>query len=170
MIGYIDTGFSIHDRLATEMNRFFEEIDISELINKRKTTLIQKDPQKGTTHQQLQTHNVTTDDLENTNGKIREEIFFSQMSRGMFRKEHKECCKRTRGTGTDQHILKNSKRRQKNLAMAWIDYQKVKDMVKQKLVGWLGEYSLSKTFLFRAIQFSISIDFVYTQLNVKSIF
>ena len=28
---------------------------------------------------------------------------------------------------------------------------------------------LSKTFLFQAIQFSISRDFVYTQLNVKTV-
>ena len=33
----------------------------------------------------------------------------------------------------------------------------------------LHEYSLSKTFLFQAIQFSISTDFVYTQLNVKTV-
>ena len=29
---------------------------------------IQNDPQKGIPHQQLQTHNVPTDDVENTNG------------------------------------------------------------------------------------------------------
>ena len=39
---------SIHDRLAIKMNRYLQEADISEWMTKRKTTLIQKDPIKGT--------------------------------------------------------------------------------------------------------------------------
>ena len=35
------------------MNRCFEEIDLSKWMTKGKTTLIQKDPQKGTASQQL---------------------------------------------------------------------------------------------------------------------
>ena len=40
---------SIHVRLALEMNRCLQDAHVPELMTKRKTTLIQKDPSKGTT-------------------------------------------------------------------------------------------------------------------------
>ena len=49
-----------------EMNRCLEEIGIPKWMTKRKTILIQKDSQKGT-FQQPQSHNMPTDDVENTN-------------------------------------------------------------------------------------------------------
>ena len=45
------------------MNRCLEETNIPERMTKGKTTLIQKEPP-----QQLQTHDVPIDDVENTNG------------------------------------------------------------------------------------------------------
>ena len=60
--------------------------------------------------------------------QIREQIYSSLISRGIFPDEQKGFCKRIRGTEEllyiDQHILNESKTRQKNLAMAWIDYKK----------------------------------------------
>ena len=77
---------------------------------------------------QLQTDNLLTNDVENTNTQIREEIYYSLASRGLFPDEKKGCCKGSRGTSElfyiDQHILNESKTRRKNLAMAWIDYKK----------------------------------------------
>ena len=65
--------------------------------------------------------------------QIREEIYYSQTSRGLFPDEQKGCCKGSRGTAEllyiDQHILNESKTRQKNLAMAWIDNKKSYDTV-----------------------------------------
>ena len=40
MIAYMD--FSIHDRLAIEMNRCLQEANVPEWMTKRKTILIQK--------------------------------------------------------------------------------------------------------------------------------
>ena len=48
------------------MNRCLEETEIQEWMTKRKTTLIQKDTKKRNRVQQLQTHTVPTDDVENT--------------------------------------------------------------------------------------------------------
>ena len=60
--------------------------------------------------------------------QIREKIYNSLTSRGLFPDEQKGCCKGSRGTAEllyiDQHILNESKTRRKNLAMAWIDYKK----------------------------------------------
>ena len=65
--------------------------------------------------------------------QIREEIYYSLTSRGLFPDEQKGCCKGSRGTAEllyiDQQILNESKTRQKNLAMAWIGYKKAYDMV-----------------------------------------
>ena len=56
----------------------------------------------------------------------------------MFPDEPKECCKVSRGTAEllyiDQHILNESNTRRKNLALAWIDYEKAYDMV---LHSWI---------------------------------
>ena len=74
---------------------------------------------------QLQTHNTTTHDEENINSKIREEIYYSLTSCGLFPEEQKGWRKGSRGTGDllyiDQHILNESKTRRKNIAMAGID-------------------------------------------------
>ena len=47
--------------------------------------------------------------------------------------EQKGCRKKSRGTGDllyiDKMVLKEAKRRKKNLAMAWIDYRKAYDML-----------------------------------------
>ena len=58
--------------------------------------------------------------------QIREEIYFSLTSCGLFPEEIEGCYKGSRGSGElyiDQHILNESKTRRQNLAMAWIDYK-----------------------------------------------
>ena len=58
--------------------------------------------------------------------------------RGLFPDVQKGGCKGTRGTADllyiDQHILNETKTRQKNLAMALIDYKKAYDMVPQSWI------------------------------------
>ena len=70
--------------------------------------------------------------------QIKENIYYSLTSRGIFPDEQKGCRKRTRGTEKllyrDQYILNESKTRQKNRAMAWIDYKKAYDMVPQSWI------------------------------------
>ena len=57
--------------------------------------------------------------------QITEEIYYSVIRQGLFSEEQKGFYKETRGTGEllyiDEHILKETKMRRKNLAMAWID-------------------------------------------------
>ena len=68
--------------------------------------------------------------------QIREETYYSLISRGLFPEEQKGCCKGTRVTGhlqcVDQDILKESKMGRKNLAMALIDNKEAYDMVKKR--------------------------------------
>ena len=69
---------------------------------------------------------------------IMEEIYYLLTSCGLFPEEQNGCRKGSRGTGEllyiDQHILNESKKRRKNLAMAWIDYKKACDMVSQSWI------------------------------------
>ena len=73
--------------------------------------------------------------------QIREEIYYSFVSRRRFPEEQKECYKVTKGTGDlqsiDQNILKESKTRRHNVAMVRIDNKKAYDMVPQ---SWIIEF------------------------------
>ena len=80
--------------------------------------------------------------------QIREKIYYSLTSRGLFSDEQKGWCKGSRGTGEllyiDQHILNESKTRRKNLAMAWIDNKKAYDMVPHSwIINCLKMYKIS---------------------------
>ena len=84
------------------------------------------------------------------------EINYSLISCGIFPKEQKGCCKRTRDAGElqviEQHILNESKMRQKNLAMTLIDcknaykkYPKAEYYTVSKYIEYLmNSYSLLK--------------------------
>ena len=80
--------------------------------------------------------------------QIREEIYYSLKSHGLFSDEQKGCCKGSRGTAEllyiDQHILNESKTRRKNLAITWIDYKKAYDMVPHSwIINSLTMYKIS---------------------------
>ena len=124
---------SVRDRLALEMNRGFQGAQVSEWMTKGKTTLIQKDPSKGTAPNnyrpitclpimwKILTAQIRKKDLLLANKPLIVPWRTERMKQG------------TRGTAEllyiDQHILNESKKRRKNLAMAWIDYKKAYDMV-----------------------------------------
>ena len=66
--------------------------------------------------------------------EVREEIVYSLVSCEQFTEEQKGYHE-TRGTGDlqyiDHHILKESKVKQKNVAMAWIDNKNACDIIPQ---------------------------------------
>ena len=67
-------------------------------------------------------------------------MYESLDKRGVFTEEQKGCKKGARGTNSliliDKMVLKEAKRRRKNLAMCWIDYCKAYDMVPH---SWIME-------------------------------
>ena len=118
----------IHDRLALEMNKCLQTAHVLEWMTKGKTTLTQKDPNKEIAPNNYRPITCQPMMWKILTAQVREEIYYSLTSRGLFPEEQKRCCKRSRGTAEllyiDQHILNESKTRRKNLAMAWIDYKK----------------------------------------------
>ena len=126
---------SIHDRLALEMNRCLQEANVPDWMTKGKTTLILKDPNKGTAPNNYRPITCLPMIWKISTAQIKEEIYNAPTSRGLFPEEQKGCRKGSRGTAElfyiDQHILNESKSRRKNLGMARIDYKKAYDMVPQ---------------------------------------
>ena len=107
-------------------------------MTKEKTTLIQKDPLKGTTPNNYRPIICLPMMWKILIAQIREKIYNSLISHRIFPDKQKGCHKRTRDRKEllyiDQHILNESKLRQKNLAIAWIDYKKAYDIVPQSWI------------------------------------
>ena len=112
---------SNHDRLTIKMSRCFEKTDIPRWMTKGKTTLIKKDPKKGTAPNNYTFIKCLMVMQKILTAQIREGIYYLLISHKLFPEEQKGCYKGTRGTGNllyiDQHILKESKMRLKNVAM-----------------------------------------------------
>ena len=130
------------------MNRCQQDAQVPGWMTKGKTTLIQKDPSKGTAPNNYRPITFLPMIWKILTAKIREEIYYSLTSRGLVPDEQKGCRKRSRGTAEllyiDQHILNESKNKRKNLAMAWIDYKKAYDMVPQSwIINSLKMYKIS---------------------------
>ena len=117
-------------------------------MTKGKTTLIQKDPSKGTAPNNYRPITCLPMMWKILTAQIREKIYYSLTSCGLFPDEQKGCRKGSRGTAEllyiDQHILNESKTRRKNLAVAWINYKKAYDMLPQSwILHCLKMYKIS---------------------------
>ena len=111
---------SIHDRLAIQLSGYLEA-NIPKGMTKGKTILIQKGSQKGTIPNNYRPIMCLLRTGKILMAQIREEIYFSLICCGLFQEEQKGCHNGTRGVDDllyiDQHILKESKVRQKNVVM-----------------------------------------------------
>ena len=129
---------SIHGRLGLEMNRCLQGVQVPEWMAKEKTTLIQKDPSKGTAPNNYRPITCKPMMWKILTAQIREKIYYSLTSHRLFPDKQKRCRKGSKGTAEllyiDQHILNESKTRWKNLAMTWIDYKKAYDMIPQNWI------------------------------------
>ena len=105
---------------------------------KGKTTMIQKDLQKGITPNNYRPITYLTIMWEILTAQISEKINYLLINCRLFHVKQKGYCKGTRETEellyVDQHILNKSKKTWKNVAMAMIDNKKAYNMVPQR---WL---------------------------------
>ena len=104
---------SIHDRLVLEMNRCLQDAQVPDCMTKGKTTLIQKNPSKGTDPNNYRPITCLPMMWKILTAQIREEIYCSLTSHRLFPDEQKGCLKGSRGIAEllyiDQHILNESK-------------------------------------------------------------
>ena len=137
-----------YDKQALGMNRYLQGAQVPDLMTKGKTTLIQKNSNKGTAPNNYRPITCLPMMWKILTARIREMIYSALTSRGLFPEEYKGCRKGSRGTAEllyiDQHILNEKKTRRKDLAMAWIDYKKAYDMVTQSwIINCLKMYKIS---------------------------
>ena len=117
-------------------------------MTKWKTTLIQKNPSKGTAPKNYRSITCLPMMWKILTAQIRGEIYYTLTSRGLFPGEPKGCSKWSRGTAEllniDQHTVNESKNKWKNLAMAWIDTKNGYDIVPQSwILNCLKMYKIS---------------------------
>ena len=137
---------SIHDRLALEMNKCIQRTPVPGWMTNGRTTLIQKEPKHGNTHKQSQTYIFPTDDVDNINSTNRGRYLLLANKPWIVRwgTERMPQTIQKHSRVTLQHILNESKTKRKNLAMAWIDYKKVYDMVPESwIINCLKTYKIS---------------------------
>ena len=129
---------SILDRLALEISRCLQDGQVPDWMTKEKTALIQKVPSKGTAPNNYRPITCLPMMWKILTAQIREKIYYSLTSRGLFPDEKKGCRKGCRGTAEllyiDQHILNESKNRRKNLPVGWIDNKNAYYMVPQSWI------------------------------------
>ena len=130
------------------MNRCLQDPQLPDWMTKGKTTLIQNDPSKGTAPNNYSPITCLPMMWKISTAQIREKIYYSLISRGLFHNEQKGCRKGSKGTAEllyiDKHILNESKNRRKNLAMTRIDYRKAYDRVPQSwIINCLKMYKIS---------------------------
>ena len=100
---------SIHDRLTLEMNRCQQDAQVPDGMTKGKTTLIQKDPSKGTAPNNYRPITCLPMMWKILTAQISEEIYYSLTSRGLFPDEKKGCRRGSRGTAELLHRSKHPK-------------------------------------------------------------
>ena len=119
------------------------------LDDQRKDYINPNESEQKNCSKQLQTDNLPTNDvLKILTAQIREKIYYSLTSRGLFPDGQKGFRKGSRHTAElhyiDQHILNETRTKRKNLAMAWIDNKKAYDMVPQSwIIHCLKIYKIS---------------------------
>ena len=108
--------------------------------DKGKTTLIQKDPEKGNAANNYRPIACLPLMSKLLTSVLVEKVYAHLSERNVLPYEQKGCRKDSRGTKDqlliDKQILKHCKKHQSNVAMGWIDYKKAYDMVPH---GWMIE-------------------------------
>ena len=131
---WIKKRTSLHDRIAEQMNEMVNSrVPIPAWMTTGRTVLCQKDPQKGNVVDNYRPISCLPLMWKLMTGVIADSVYKMLEESDILPTEQKGCRKKSRGTKDqlliDKMILTDCKKRQKNLAMAWVDYKKAYDMV-----------------------------------------
>ena len=130
----------LHGQLVVFLNICLEKGNVPLWMTKGRTVLIQKDPNKGIIPSNYRPITCLPLMWKLLTGIIADYMYNSLESRQLLPEEQKGCRRASRGTHDlifiDKMVLREAKRRSKNLAMAWVDYKKAYDMVPH---SWIEE-------------------------------
>ena len=123
-----------HQRIAEQMDKILNgQEELPEWMTKGKTVLCQKDSTKGNAVDNFRPISCLPLLWKLMTGIIAENMYGFLESNNILPNEQKGCKRESRGTKDqlliDKMVLKDSKKRHANSAMAWIDYRKAYDMV-----------------------------------------
>ena len=124
---------SFHKRVRLQLKECLDSGFVPSWLTRGRTSLLQKDKSKSNVASNYIPINCLPLMWKLLTGAIAEQIYAHLDQEKLLPEEQKGCRKGSRGTNDllyiDRAVIKEVKSRNKNLAMAWIDYQKAYDTV-----------------------------------------
>jgi hypothetical protein len=142
---------TLHQRLVELMNESLIK-GVDPFITTGRTVLIQKDKNKGNAPSNYRPITCLSIVWKTLTGIISAKIYDHLVKNNMIPEMQKGCIRKSRATKDqliiDQEIMEDAKKRQKNLSMGWIDFQKAYDMVPHSwIIETLKLYRVSEIFI-----------------------
>ena len=123
---------SLHERVRLQLKEYLDSGFVPSWLTRERTSLLQKDKSKGNVASNYRPITCLRLMWKLLTGVIADQIYAHLDQEKLLPQEQKECRKGSRGTNDLFYIdraVNKVKSRDKNLAMAWIDYKKTYDMV-----------------------------------------
>ena len=129
---------SLHERVRLHLKECLDKEFVPSWLTRGRTSLLQKDKSKGNVASNYRPITCLPLMWKLLTGVIADQIYAHLDQEKLLPEEQKGCRKGSRGTNDllyidllyiDRAVIKEVKSRNKNLAMAWIDYKKAYDMV-----------------------------------------
>ena len=123
----------LHERVRLQLKECLDSGFMPSWLTRERTSLLKKDKSKGNAASNYRPITCLPIMWKLLTGVIADQIHAHLDQEKLLLEEQKECRKGFRGTNDllyiDRAVIKEVKSRNKNLAMAWIDYRKAHDMV-----------------------------------------
>ena len=133
---------SLHKRVRLQLKECLDSGFVPSWLMRGRTSLLQKDKSKGDVASNYRPITCLPLMWKLLRGVIADQIYSHLEHQKLLLKEQKDWGKGSRETNNllyiDRPVIKEVKARNKNLAMAWIDYKKAYDMVPH---SWIIECS-----------------------------
>ena len=124
---------SLHERVRLQLKECVDSRFVPSWLTRGRTSLLQKDKSKGIAASNYRPITCLALMWKLLKGVIADQIYAHFDQEKLLPEEQKGCRKGSRGTNNllyiDRAVIKEVKSRNKNFAMAWIDYKKAYDMV-----------------------------------------
>ena len=129
---------SLHERVRLQLKEGLDRRFLSNWLTRGTASLLQKDKSKGNVASNYKPITCLPLIWKLLTGVIADQIYAHLDQERLLPEEEKWCRKGSRGANDllyiDRAVIKEFKSRNKNLAMAWIDYKKAYDMVPHSLI------------------------------------
>ena len=157
---WLKTFSSLHERVKLQLKECLDSGLVLSFLTRGRTSLLQKDKSKGNVASNYRPITCLPLMWKSLTGVIADQIYAHLDQEKLSPEEQKGCRKGSRATNDllyfDRAVIKEVKSRNKNLAMAWIDYKKAYDMVPHlwiiECLDLLGVAENIKSFLANSIE------------------